>query len=145
MFNQRRTLKGWVRFDGDNNAVPGSLILRKNKPKVGNWKEYTDVNLCCSPYTLVSNILPGLPPDALCVVGFAIYCEGFGSVLSASSSLNLVDVSAQAIVDGLNAQFSFLGTWVVISTSQVGLQIKQTVADSLCPNGALAIEFFCGG
>jgi hypothetical protein len=144
MFNQRKTLKGWVRFDGDNNAVPGSLILRKNKPKVGNWKEYTDVNLCCSPYTLISNVVPGTPPDTLCVVGFGIYCNEF-SVLSATSTLNLFDVSAQTIVDGLNAQFSFLGTWVVVSTSEVGLQLKQTIADSLCPSGALTMDFFCGG
>jgi hypothetical protein len=144
MFNQKKTLKGWVRFDGNNNAVAGSLIFRKNKPKVGNWKEYTDVNLCCSAYTLLSNVVPGTPPDTLCVVGFAIYCDGF-SVLSATSTLNLVDVSAQAIADGLNAQFSFLGTWVVVSTSEVGLQFKQTIADSLCPNGVLTIEFFCGG
>jgi len=144
MFNQRKTLKGWVRFDGDNNAVPGSLILRKNKPKVGNWKEYTDVNLCCSPYTLISNVVPGTPPSNLCAVGFGIYCNEF-SVLSASSTLNLFDVSAQTIVDGLNAQFSFLGTWVVVSTSEVGLQLKQTIADNLCPSGALSIDFFCGG
>ena len=144
MFNQKKTLKGWVRFDGDNNAVAGSLIFRKNKPKVGNWKEYTDVNLCCSPYTLISNVVPGTPPSNLCAVGFGIYCNEF-SVLSASSTLNLFDVSAQTIVDGLNAQFSFLGTWVVVSTSEVGLQLKQTIADNLCPSGALSIDFFCGG
>jgi hypothetical protein len=144
MFNQKKTLKGWVRFDGNNNAVAGSLIFRKNKPKVGNWKEYTDVNLCCSPYTLISNVVPGTPPSNLCAVGFGIYCNEF-SVLSATSTLNLFDVSAQTIVDGLNAQFSFLGTWVVVSTSEVGLQFKQTIADSLCPSGALSIDFFCGG
>jgi hypothetical protein len=144
MFNQKKTLKGWVRFDGNNNAVAGSLIFRKNKPKVGNWKEYTDVNLCCSPYTLISNVVPGTPPSNLCAVGFSIYCDDF-SVLSASSTLNLVGISAQAVVDGLNAQFSFLGTWVVVSTSEVGLQLKQTIADSLCPSGVLTINFLCGG
>lgn len=46
--NQRKGLKAWVRFDGNKNAVAGSLIFQKDKPKVGNWKEYMDVNLCCS-------------------------------------------------------------------------------------------------
>lgn len=45
--NQRKGLKAWVRYDGNKNAVAGSLIFQKDKPKVGNWKEYMDVNLCC--------------------------------------------------------------------------------------------------
>ena len=45
--NQRKGLKAWVRYDGNNNAVAGSLIFQKDKPKVGKWKEYMDVNLCC--------------------------------------------------------------------------------------------------
>jgi len=50
MFNNnvRKGLKAWVRYDGNNNAVAGSLIFQKDKPKVGKWKEYMDVNLCCS-------------------------------------------------------------------------------------------------
>ena len=47
--NQRKGLKAWVRYDGNNNAVAGSLIFQKTKPKVGKWKEYQDVNLCCPP------------------------------------------------------------------------------------------------
>ena len=45
--NQRKGLKAWVRFDGNGNAVAGSLIFQKDKPKVGKWKEYKDVSLCC--------------------------------------------------------------------------------------------------
>ena len=61
--NQRLGLKAWVRFDGNNNAVAGSLIFQKDKPKVGKWKEYKDVSLCCpstdcnvdySPWRLVT-------------------------------------------------------------------------------------------
>lgn len=49
MFNNnvRKGLKAWVRYDGNNNAVAGSLIFQKDKPKVGKWKEFMDVNLCC--------------------------------------------------------------------------------------------------
>lgn len=62
--NQRKHLKAWVRYDGNNNAVAGSLIFQKDKPKVGKWKEYKDVSLCCpqtnctpnySPWKLVKN------------------------------------------------------------------------------------------
>lgn len=48
MANSRRDLKAYVRFDGSGRIVPGSLILRRNKPKVGKWKEITAYE-CCNP------------------------------------------------------------------------------------------------
>lgn len=60
--NERKGLKAWVRYDGNNNAVAGSLIFQKDKPKVGKWKEYKDVNLCCSnysPWTIVTGGIAG--------------------------------------------------------------------------------------
>lgn len=35
----KRDLKAYVRYDGSGRVVPGSLILRRNKPKVGNWQQ----------------------------------------------------------------------------------------------------------
>ncbi len=46
--NQR--LKAFVRFDGTGRVVGGSLILRKNKPKVGKWQEIVGYE-CCNPTT----------------------------------------------------------------------------------------------
>lgn len=43
-------LKAFVRLDGQNRVVAGSLILRQNKPKVGKWREI-DVNECCTTTT----------------------------------------------------------------------------------------------
>ena len=43
-------LKAFVRFDGTGRVIAGSLILQRNKPKVGNWKEI-DANECCNPTT----------------------------------------------------------------------------------------------
>ena len=45
-----RPLKAFVRFDGSGRIVAGSLILRKNKPKVGKWQEITAYE-CCNPTT----------------------------------------------------------------------------------------------
>jgi hypothetical protein len=53
MANSRRDLKAYVRFDGSGRIVPGSLILRRNKPKVGKWKEITAYE-CCNPTTTTS-------------------------------------------------------------------------------------------
>jgi hypothetical protein len=45
MSNQR-DLKAFVRFDGSGRVVAGSLVLRKNKPKVGRWKEIQAYECC---------------------------------------------------------------------------------------------------
>lgn len=46
----RRDLKAYVRFDGTGRVVPGSLILRRKKPKVGKWVEIPAYE-CCNPTT----------------------------------------------------------------------------------------------
>jgi Leucine-rich repeat (LRR) protein len=48
MASNKRFLKAYARFDGSGRIVPSSTILRKNKPKVGEWKE-TPAYLCCNP------------------------------------------------------------------------------------------------
>jgi hypothetical protein len=55
--NQR--LKAYVRFDGTGRVVAGSLILRKNKPKVGNWHEITAYE-CCN-YTTTTTTTTAAP------------------------------------------------------------------------------------
>lgn len=48
--NNKRDLKAYVRFDGSGRVVAGSLVLRKNKPKVGNWHEIQTYE-CCNEIT----------------------------------------------------------------------------------------------
>lgn len=50
MATNKRELKAYVRWDGSGRIVPSSLILRKNKPKVGNWTEIPAYE-CCNPTT----------------------------------------------------------------------------------------------
>jgi hypothetical protein len=50
MTPNKRDLKAYVRFDGSGRIVPGSLILRRNKPKVGKWQEILAYE-CCNPTT----------------------------------------------------------------------------------------------
>jgi hypothetical protein len=60
MATNKRTLKAYVRFDGAGRIIPGSLILQRSKPKVGNWKETLAYECCnssadCSINTYVEN------------------------------------------------------------------------------------------
>ena len=50
MANSNNNLKAYVRFDGTGRIIPGSLILRRTKPKDGKW-EQTDTYLCCNDIT----------------------------------------------------------------------------------------------
>jgi hypothetical protein len=62
MATNKRDLKAYVRFDGTGRIVPGSLVLRRNEPKVGNWQEIQAYECCnpTTPTTLVSiSICPG--------------------------------------------------------------------------------------
>ena len=45
-----RRLRAFVRYDGSGRVIPGSLVLRKNPPKVGRWQEITTYE-CCNPTT----------------------------------------------------------------------------------------------
>ena len=51
-----RPLKAFVRYDGSHRIVAGSLILRKNKPKVGKWKEIPAYE-CCNPTTTTTTTI----------------------------------------------------------------------------------------
>lgn len=44
-----RELKAFVRLDGAGRKIGGSLVYRKNKPKVGNWVQVQAYE-CCDPY-----------------------------------------------------------------------------------------------
>lgn len=49
MANDRR-LRAFVRYDGSGRVVPGSMVLRKKKPRVGRWNEITTYE-CCNDVT----------------------------------------------------------------------------------------------
>jgi len=48
MATNKKNLRAWVRYDGSGRIIPGSLELRVNKPKVGNWTELRAYE-CCDP------------------------------------------------------------------------------------------------
>ena len=53
-----RPLRAFVRYDGSNRIVAGSLILRKNKPKVGKWKEIPAYECCNFTTTTTTTAAP---------------------------------------------------------------------------------------
>lgn len=47
----KKDLKAFVRYDGTGRLISGSLILQRNKPKVGNWEQIGAYE-CCDPSCL---------------------------------------------------------------------------------------------
>ncbi len=82
--NNRKDLKAYVRYDGSGRVVAGSLILRRQKPKVGKWVEIPAYE-CCNgtPSSFAYNTV--FDSSAM-----ACYGSGTAQVLySASSTLEL--------------------------------------------------------
>jgi hypothetical protein len=44
----KKDLRAFVRIDGSGRTIPGSMVLRKKKPKAGRWFEVR-TEQCCDP------------------------------------------------------------------------------------------------
>ena len=51
----KKDLKAFVRYDGSGRVVAGSLILRRQKPKVGKWTQVQGYE-CCTDRTLTTTV-----------------------------------------------------------------------------------------
>lgn len=51
MASNKKDLKAFVRYDGTGRVISGSLILQRNKPKVGKWEQIGAYE-CCDPSCL---------------------------------------------------------------------------------------------
>lgn len=60
MSGNKRDLKAYVRVDGSHRVVPTSLVLRKNKPKVGKWIE-VEAWECCNGTTTTTTSTTAVP------------------------------------------------------------------------------------
>lgn len=68
MANNQKKLKAFVRYDGSGRVVASSLILRKNKPRVGRWFEIPTYD-CCNDTTLTTTTQGGgVIPTAYAII-----------------------------------------------------------------------------
>ena len=73
MTPNKRDLKAYSRFDGTGRIVPGSTVLRRNKPKVGNWKETQAYECCVPPVCPEPLIMEVIPSEGFYEFGFRVY------------------------------------------------------------------------
>lgn len=141
MASNQRLLKAYLRYDDTGRISPGSLVLRPNMPKGRGWVEVPAYE-CCNPSVPISNtIVTGGTPGTICVYEFSIYCND-SSVLR--TGFDYGD-TLTSVLAGLNSGYGFLGVWTAPNGGTIQLDLKLDIANSLCPSGALTIEFACGG
>ena len=102
MANNQKKLKAFVRYDGSGRVVASSLILRKNKPRVGRWYEIPEY-LCCNGTTNTTTTQGGVTPTAFIKsywtsVSNACNSTTEGSLLFYSSSSTL-DIGTAIFTD----------------------------------------------
>lgn len=140
MATNNRPLKAFVRFDGTGRAVSSSLIWRKNKPKVGNWKEVQGYE-CCNPGggTFTTEIVfSAIPGGIIPGLGFLVKCNG-STVISYSIEYPLEIDTTQEVVDYLNPLLSGVATFSVVNGTTISVSFSQVIADALCPSGTLTV------
>lgn len=138
MANQRN-LKAFVRFDGSGRIVAGSLVLRKNKPKVGRWYEIPAYQ-CCNDVPTVLTFDVNLP---MTYPGVTMYCDEVQvdyQYVQSSTSLT----TTAALVDSLNTAENTrqFGTYSAVDSNTIKLTVPLSVKNRLCPNGTLAFTVY---
>lgn len=134
MATNKRDLKAYARFDGSGRIVPGSLVLRRSKPKVGKWVEVNGYE-CCNTTTL-SFTDPTLVDPA-----FQIECNN-STVVFQVDFTGTTFANNGELVDELNTNLStsFLGTFSFNDTV-VELTMSNDLVKILCPSGVININF----
>ena len=141
MASNQRLLKAYLRYDDSGRISPGSLILRGNIPKGRGWVEVPAYECCNAFVTLTRTVTAGENPGEVCVQGFQITCDE-NSVLQSYVSYG---VTLTTIITNLNSTYGFLGVWSAPNSGTIQLDLKQDIANNLCPTGTLELFILCGG
>jgi hypothetical protein len=127
----KRILKAYVKIDGTGRVIAGSLVLRKEKPKVGKWMEIQGYQ-CCNNVTISTTIAD---PEII-VVGFRLICNGttIGTYNTEDGSTTMED-----LVTVLTNKYRFLGTFSA-QDDVLSLTLSLDQKKALCPSGTLSFE-----
>jgi hypothetical protein len=129
MTPNKRDLKAYSRFDGTGRIVPGSTVLRRNKPRVGKWIEMQTYE-CCNDVTLLYTVSSPTITD----VSVRLFCNGteINYLYTASDSTTIA-----SLINILNNTFNVLGVFTNPSGNIIQLVMSGAQKAALCPVGTL--------
>ena len=152
MATNKRDLKAYSRFDGTGRIVPGSTVLRRNKPKNGNWKEVQAYECCdggggCDfpPLLFSETVTSGFPVNTAngcfptCIFESTCGNTFVSDVRSFISLTTLANYTLEEFIDDLNQYFSWAATWTLDGTV-VTAELSGYVAKALCPDGEITMN-----
>lgn len=130
--SNKRDLKAFVRYDGSGRVVAGSLILRRQKPKVGKWTEVQGYE-CCNDVTLTYTVANPTLVD----VTVRLFCNGtqIHYLFTPSDSTTIA-----SLIVILNNTFNVLGTFSNPSGNIIQLVMSGDQKTALCPVGTLTFD-----
>lgn len=149
MGTNRRNLKAYVRYDSSGRVIPGGVILRESKPKVGNWKEVTAYE-CCNPVSYNFDITANWSLTTPAVVDEASFRTFLESGEDGDGNTNLftnIVITDFSLVDGrLQCNLSANTEGEGINLALIGVTIFNRVgnitgAEWLYMNGNNLTEF----
>ena len=109
----KRDLKAYSRFDGTGRIVPGSTVLRRQKPKVGNWKEVQAYECCnVAQVPVLVNTETVSFPAAYCSMMIYAQDGNWSQPLFSYTESSAADIDALAAV--FNTELSNLGKFSVV-------------------------------
>lgn len=132
MGSNKRDLKAYVRYDGSGRVVAGSLVLRRQKPKVGKWTEVQGYQ-CCNDVTLTF----AMRDTSISNVSLRLFCNGtlINFLATSYTSANIIQV-----INILNNTFNVLGVFSNPIDDVVQLVMSGEQKTALCPVGTLTFD-----
>ena len=112
MTPNKRDLKAYSRFDGTGRIVPGSTVLRRNKPKVGKWKEVPAYECCNVDQTPIVVDIDGSFPFTYSSIEVGNDNGEWYQPLRSYTNLSAANITELAAL--YNTNFSNLGKFSVI-------------------------------
>ena len=112
MTPNKRDLKAYSRFDGTGRIVPGSTVLRRNKPKVGTWIEVQAYECCNVDQTPVLVYIDGSFPFSFSSIEIGNNDGNWYQPLRSYTNLSAPNITALAAL--FNTEFPNLGTFNVV-------------------------------
>jgi hypothetical protein len=132
MTPNKRDLKAYSRFDGTGRIVPGSTVLRRNKPKNGKWIEVQTYE-CCNDVTLT------FTPSSVAItdVTLRLFCN--------NTQINYLytprdSTTISGLISILNDTFGVLGLFSNPSGNIINLLMTGKQKEALCPVGTLTFD-----
>lgn len=128
-----RNLRAFVRFDGSGRVIPGSVVLRKQKPKVGRWQEIVSYE-CCDDVT-ISFVLAD---PALTNATLSLFCNG--TIIGSPMETGVDTTDDGEVLAALNGAFSAFGTFTNPSATNFNLTLSREQQKALCNQGTLSFS-----